>query len=187
MRPDHQIAEGIASHDSDTLTYIYEELYPYIEAYVVHHGGTEDNARDVFQDAMLIIYKKILKKDLSLHCKFSTYLYAVSKNIWIQNRKKHYLRINKLKEMPVVAESTPDYGFGEMDDTKELFYKHFRKLDHDCQKLLGLYFNGATLKEIRDSLGMASVQQVSDKKYRCKLKLIESIKNDPNYRKMNNE
>ena len=187
MRADHQIAEGIASHDSDTLTYIYEELYPYIEAYVVHHGGTEDNAKDVFQDAMLIIYKKIIRKELSLHCKFSTYLYAVSKNIWIQNRKKHYLRINKLKEMPVVAESTPGYGFDEMDDTKELFYKHFRKLDHDCQKLLGLYFNGATLEEIRDALGMATVQHVSDKKYRCKLKLTERIKNDPNYRKLKNE
>ena len=187
MRSDQEILQGIASHDSCTLTYIYDELYPYVEAYVVHHGGTEDNARDVFQDAMIIVYKKIVAENLILHCKFSTYLYAVSKNLWIQNRKKHFFRINKLKEMPAVAESETNYETAVDDDSKALFDKHFRKLGPDCQKILRLYFNGATLEEIRKEMGISTLHLVSDKKYRCKKNLIERIKGDPNYRKPSNE
>jgi RNA polymerase sigma factor (sigma-70 family) len=187
MQSDKEIIEGIASHDSGTLTYIYDEIYPYIEAYVVHHGGTEDHARDVFQDAMLTIYKKIIANDLSVTCKFSTYLYAVCKNIWLQNRKKHYLRTNKLKEISAVAEPVSDYGFNDTDETKELFEKHFRRLGPDCQKILRLYFNEFPLEEICEMMGFSSVHHVSDKKYRCKKNLIERVKGDPNYRKFKNE
>lgn len=187
MRSDKEIVKGIASHDNRTLTYIYDELYPYVEAYVVHHGGMEDNARDIFQDAMIVVYKKIVAGQLTLHCKFSTYLYAVCKNLWIQNRKKHYLRINKLNEMSVVAEPVSDYGINDVDEKKELFEKHFRKLGPDCQKILRLYFNGATLEEICKEMGFSTVHHVSDKKYRCKKNLIERIKGDPNFRKRKNE
>lgn len=187
MQFDKEIIEGIASHDSGTLTYIYDEIYPYIEAYVVHHGGTEDHARDVFQDAMLTVYKKIIANDLFVHCKFSTYMYAVCRNIWIQNRKQHYLRTNKLKEISAVAEPASDYGINDSDEAKELLAKHFRKLGPDCQKLLRLYFNDATLDEICKEMGFTSVPHVSDKKYRCIKNLKERIKGDPNYRKLKNE
>ncbi len=187
MRSDREIIEGIASHNSGILTYIYDELYPYIEAYVIHHGGDEDIARDVFQDAMIIVYKKIIAENLVLHCRFSTYLYAVSKNLWVQNRKKHFLRLKKLKEMSEVAESETGYETTIDDDSKELFEKHFRKLPPDCQKILCLYFNGATLEEIRKEMGISTLHLVSDKKYRCKKNLIERIKGDPNFRKLTNE
>jgi RNA polymerase sigma factor (sigma-70 family) len=187
MRSDQEILRGIASHDSGTLNYIYDELYPYVEAYVVHNGGSEDNARDIFQDAMIIVYKKIMAENLVLNCKFSTYLYAVSKNLWIQNRKKHFSRINILKEMPAVAESETNYEKVVDDESKELFDKHFSRLGPDCQKILLLYFNGATMEEIRKEMGISTLHLVSDKKYRCKKNLFERIKGDPNYRKPNNE
>jgi RNA polymerase sigma factor (sigma-70 family) len=187
MQSDKDIIEGIASHDSGTLTYIYDEIYPYIEAYVVHHGGTKDHARDVFQDAMLTIYKKIIANDLHVFCKFSTYLYAVCKNIWLQNRKKHYLRANKLNEISAVAEPASDYRFNDTDERKELVEKHLRRLGPDCQKILRFYFNEFSLKEICEKMGFSSVHHVSDKKYRCIKNLIERVKRDPNFRKFKNE
>lgn len=187
MQSDKEIIEGIAAHDSGTLTYIYDEIYPYIEAYVVHHGGTEDHARDVFQDAMLTIYKKIIANDLSVTCKFSTYLYAVCKNIWLQNRKKHYLRLNKLKEISAVAEPVSDYGYNDFDERKELIEKHLKRLGPDCQKILRFYFNEFSLKQICEIMGFSSVHHVSDKKYRCIKNLIERVKGDPNFRKFKNE
>ncbi|MCF8346371.1 MAG: sigma-70 family RNA polymerase sigma factor [Bacteroidales bacterium] len=183
MQSDKEIIRGIASNHNGTLNYIYKELYPYVEAYVLHHGGTDDHARDVFQDALYVIFKKIKEEGLTLHCKFSTYLYAVCKNMWIQNRKKHYLRLNKLKEMPHVAESEPAYGDLPAEESKALFEKHFNRLGPDCQKLLQLYFNGFTIKEICQEMGISSIENTSDKKYRCKKNLIERIKNDPKFRK----
>ncbi len=184
MRPDQKIIEGIRAHDSSTLKEVYRDMLPYIEAYVVHHGGTTDQARDLFQEAMIIIYSKIDEGNLELHCKFSTYLYAVCKRLWIQDRKKHYLRTNKLKEISAVSEPESPYGRADMDEAKELFEKHFRSLAPDCQLMLRMHFNGLTIEEIRNVMGISTVHHASDKKYRCKKKLIERIKADPLFRKL---
>ncbi|MDF1570023.1 MAG: sigma-70 family RNA polymerase sigma factor [Bacteroidales bacterium] len=183
MRPDHKIIQGIAAHDNSTLKEVYQEMLPYVEAYVIHHGGTTDQARDLFQEAMIIIYRKIEAGNLELHCKFSTYLYAVCKRLWIQDRKKHFLRANKLKEISAVSEPETPYGREDMDEARELFEKHFNALGPDCQLILSMHFNGLTIEEIRKAMGISTVHHASDKKYRCKKKLIDAIKADPLFRK----
>ncbi len=183
MPSDKEIIKGIISHDHTVLNYVYKELLPYVDAYVVHHGGNSENARDIFQEGMIIIYRKIESGKFTLQCKFSTYLYAVCKRLWIQERKKYLQRLEKLKEINVVAESSAVYET-EPDAMQELFQKHFNKLSPECQQMLRMYFNGVPLEEIRKLLGMKTVHHASDKKYRCKKNLIERIKSDPFFKKM---
>jgi RNA polymerase sigma factor (sigma-70 family) len=187
MLSDKEITEGIAAHKSCVLNHVYSEYFPYVESFILQHGGTNDQAKDVFQDAMIIVYKKISSGKFSLHCKFGTYLYAVCKRIWIQDRKKHFSRLNKLSEISAVAESASKYNPDGMEEAKELFEKHFQKLGPECQKILRLYFNGSPIEEIRKIMGISTVHHTSDKKYRCKKALIERIKKDPLFRNYRNE
>lgn len=181
---DNEIIEGIAEDKSKVLLYVYREYYPYIENYVMQHSGTIEQAKDLFQEGMIVIYKKINAGELILYCKFSTYLFAVCKRIWIQDCRKAVLRTNKLKESGVVAEPITPYGEGFSDEAKELFYKHFGQLSPDCQKILRLHFNECSIEEIRKTMGYNTAHHVMDRKYRCKKSLIERIKNDPKFRKL---
>ena len=148
---DNEIIEGIAADKSKVLLYVYREYSPYIEKYVVQHGGTIDQAQDLFQEGMIIIYKKIVAEDLELYCKFSTFLYAICKRVWIQERRKTILRFNKMKESGIAAEPSTPYGHEHTDEARELFDKHFKQLSPDCQKILLL--NGAFIKvEAKDLL-----------------------------------
>lgn len=183
MPSDNEIIEGIISHDRKVLNYVYKELLPYVDAFVVHHGGSSDNARDIFQEGMIIIYRKIESGNFTLQCKFSTYLYAVCKRLWIQERKKYLHRLEKVKEINVVAESPAVYET-EPDAAQELFQKHFSKLSPECQQILRMYFNGVPLEEIRKALEINTVHHASDKKYRCKKNLIDRIRKDPLFIKM---
>jgi RNA polymerase sigma factor (sigma-70 family) len=165
------------------LLFVYKEYYPLIENYVHQHGGNTDQAKDLFQEGMIIIYKKVSAGNLKLFCKFSTFLYAVCKRIWIQERKKAMLRIYKMKESSLVAEPSTTYGEETIDEVKLLFDKHFEQLSPDCQKILRLHFNDCTNEEIRLAMGYNTVHHVVDRKYRCKKSLIDRIKNDPTFRK----
>ncbi len=180
---DNEIIEGIAADTSKVLHYVYREYFPYIENYVVQHNGTTDQARDLFQEGMIVVYKKVNADALELYCKFSTYLYAVCKRIWIQDRRKAILRINKMKESGMAAEPTTSYGYENTDEAQELFDKHFKQLSPDCQKILRLHFNECTIEEIRDAMNYNTAHHVMDRKYRCKKSLIDRIKNDPTFRK----
>jgi len=142
----------------------------------------------VFQEGMIIVYYKILDNELSLKCKFSTYLYAVCRNIWIQTvkkKKRHNEKINEKLYMVEEPEMEDDpLARGEL---KKLFEKHFIKLSYDCQRILRMFYNGCTFREIKKELGYKNIQHTVDRKYRCNKNLIKKIIGDPLFNRLKDE
>ncbi len=185
---EESIVSGIRDHDSKILQYVYDTQYPIIEGYIVHNQGTRDQAKDVFQEAMIIVYKRVKSGKLELSCKFGTYVYAICKNIWIQERKKYMLRAEKLRQQPLMVN---DPGPADdpllQDHLKVLFDKHFNDLSEDCQKILSMYFNNFNVEEIRTAMNYKDLHHAADRKYRCKKSLIKRIVNDPLFKQLKNE
>lgn len=185
---ENELITGIRNHDTDILEYVYHTYFPIIEGYVIHHQGSRDQAKDVFQEAMIIVYNKIKSSDLKLSCKFGTYLYAICKNIWMQEKKKYQLHAEKLRQLPLVVNDP-----GPADDPllqnhlNELFNKHFNELSEDCQMILTMYFNNFTIEDIRVSMEYKDLHHAADRKYRCKKSLIKRIVNDPLFKRLKNE
>lgn len=185
---DNALIKGIRMHESPILQYVYDTYYPIIEGYIVHNQGSREQARDIFQDAMIVVYNKIRADQLELTCKFGTYLYAICKNMWIQERKKYLLRAEKLKQKPLMVHDP-----GPPDDPllqkhlNHLFNKHFGDLSEDCQKILSMYFNNFSVEDIRSAMNYKDLHHTADRKYRCKKSLIKRIVNDPLFKRLKNE
>ena len=190
MKPpsNSELIKGIRHHDSAILQYVYDHHYPIIEGYITHNQGTREQAMDIFQDAMIIVYKRIRSGNLELSCKFSTFLYAICKNLWIQERKKHLQRAEKLRQHKLVVHDP-----GPADDPllqkhlTDLFNKHFEALSKDCQKILSMYFNNFSIEDIRAAMNYKDLHHTADRKYRCKKSLINRIVNDPLFKRLKNE
>jgi RNA polymerase sigma factor (sigma-70 family) len=183
-----KLVSGIRNHDSDVLEHVYDVYFPIIEGFVIHNSGSRDEAQDVFQEAMIIAYKKIRDRELELTCKFGTYLYAICKNIWIQERKKYLLHAEKLRQQPLmVHDSGPEKDPLLEIHTKALFDKHFLELSKDCQKILTLFFSNYTVEEIQDEMKYKDLHHAADRKYRCKKSLIKRMMNDPLFKKLKDE
>ena len=84
----------------------------------------------------------------------------------------------------MVNEAEVTYGEDLSEEIRLIFDRNFNQLGSDCKKILSLYFNGASLEEIRKAIGYKTAHHVADKKYRCKNSLILKIKEDPLFRKM---
>lgn len=182
------LIRGIRNHDSAALEFVYDEYFPMIEAFVIRNSGNKDEAKDVFQEAMIIVYKKIRDEKLELNCKFVTYLYAICKKVWIQERRKYLLRADKLRQQPLMVH---DPGTEEdpllQKHLKELFDKHFRELSKDCQKILSMFFSNHTVEEIREEMNYKDLHHAADRKYRCKKSLIKRMMNDPRFKTLKDE
>ena len=183
-----QILEGIVKNNSPVLNFIYANYYPAIESFVMHHNGSVEQAEDVFQEGLIVIYRKLKNEDLYLSCKVSTYLYSVCKRIWIQERKKRFIQQEKLKEHPMTLEDS-----GAIENPidhqilKELIQKHLATMSPDCQKILKLTFNDCTVEEIRKEMNYNSLNHAIDRKYRCKKGLIKKIISDPLFKRLRDE
>jgi len=190
MKPptDKALIKGIRNHESPVLQHVYDTYYPIIEGYIVHNQGSRDQARDIFQEAMIVVYNKVKLGQLELTCKFGTYLYAICKKMWIQERKKYLLRNEKLKQQAMMVQ---DPGPADepllQNHLNHLFNKHFGDLSTDCQKILSMYFNNFSVEDIRTAMNYKNLHHTADRKYRCKKSLVKRIVNDPLFKRLKNE
>lgn len=52
------LLKGLARNDKKSVEEIYKHNYNLIQALVVNNSGTADDAKDIFQEAMVVLYEK---------------------------------------------------------------------------------------------------------------------------------
>lgn len=178
----HEISVGIKERDSVVLDFIYEKYFYQISAFIKKNSGSDEDAQDVYQDAILVIYQKLAKENLIIDSSFNTYLYSVCRLIWLKKLEK------RKNEKTFFADSENFINIdGEIEDWYELneryqlYQEHFKKLSFNCQKILELFLARIPLKEIARILGLKSEVYVKKRKYNCKERLVENIKKDPKF------
>ena len=60
------IVEGLRTGRKKTLNQIYRDYFPVIKDHVIKNSGSEDDAKDVFQDAMMAIFQNVSDEDFEL-------------------------------------------------------------------------------------------------------------------------
>jgi RNA polymerase sigma factor (sigma-70 family) len=183
---DEQIIEGISQNDRKVMDYIYNRFSGKVEAFIMGKGGNPEHIKDVFQDALEVIVRKVRDEGLTLTCSFSTYLLAVCKNIWLHDIRKNKVNLVEDSRLEVVQEEEPK-DWAKDERLRKLFNYHFKQLSKNCQKLLRLHFKNASLSEIQEIFGYSSEHYASDRKYRCKQSLYNRIRNDPKFKELEDE
>jgi RNA polymerase sigma factor (sigma-70 family) len=185
---EESLLEGIRLHDSDTLEYIYKKFYPSVKAFVNSNSGNDDDARDIFQEAIIVIYRKVNDESFVITCSFKTYVYAIVKNLWLKELERRRTGDVTLKtegDFDVAEETLDGEPFGDPKSERfKLYQKHFLTLSEDCQKVLRLFFAKQSLKEISQVMGFGSEKYAKKRKFQCKEILIKRIKNDPEFNKI---
>jgi len=185
---DEQILKGILRHDNLVLQYIYKQYYYNINYFIRKNQGSEDDANDIFQEAIIIIYRKIKENDLIFEkSSFKGYLFTVCRLLWLKQLERRRIEKEKLNDSLPYQEDLYDDSLNELVIKNErygLYQKHFGALSTDCQKLLQLFFEKVSLKEIATLMGFKSEKYAKKRKFKCKELLISRIKQDAEFKKI---
>ena len=185
---DEQILKGILRHDNLILQYIYKQYYYNINYFIRKNQGSEDDASDIFQEAIIIIYRKIKENDLIFEkSSFKGYLFSVCRFLWLKQLEKRRIEREKLNDSLPYHEDLYDDNLNELAEKNErygLYQKHFGTLSTDCQKLLQLFFEKISLRDIAKVMGYKSEKYAKKRKYKCKELLISRIKQDAEFKKI---
>lgn len=147
---------------------LYDVLSP-VKKYISANNGTTDDAKDIFQDALVVLYKNVQSESFALTVPLKTYLLAVTKNLWLQE-----LRIRN--KMPVSTEQIdiPD-AVPENEKDADLATAAFNRLGERCRQLLILfYFKKKSYRELASFLGFGDERTAKNQKYRCLQKAKEN-------------
>ena len=72
---DSAIIEGIKQHNDVVYNFIYKVYYPVVENFICQNSGSADDAKDIFQNALIVLHNKADEGKLEIFSSFKTYLY----------------------------------------------------------------------------------------------------------------
>ena len=180
-----QILEGIKRKDRNILSEIYHEYLPMITKMVMDNSGSRVEAKDVFQEGLIVLFEKINSSEDYEGITFGAYMRVVCKNLWFQQLRRKKKVTSKSVEIDEPSGDLNEEITNDMmtSGRYKLFREHFQKIGSDCQKVLTMFLNKVSLREI--ALKMEFTEQYAKKrKYKCQKKLIESIQSDMRFQEL---
>ena len=152
---------------------------------VSQKGGSIEDAKDVFQDSLMIMLEKIDNIDFVITCKFKTFLYSVCENLWKMILVKRQAANNYMSRR---LDNEGEIDFTELSDNnlyETLFWDVFETIDESSKKILQLYWQEMSPQDIADKLGFTN-GYVRKKKCEAQALLTDRVKKHPEYKRLMN-
>ena len=95
------LLKGLAQNDRKCIETIYKQYYNMVQSLIINNNGSSDDARDVFQETVIVLYEKAKSGTFELNCQLKTYVYSVSRRLWLkrlQQQQKYLSDINVLED-----------------------------------------------------------------------------------------
>jgi RNA polymerase sigma factor (sigma-70 family) len=183
--PDQKYIHALLTNDATIIEEIYKKFFGKIRWLVLQNNGTSADAADIFQEALLSIFNKSIAQNFTLTCPLDAFLYQVCKNKWLKELSKRQHREGTINDLAEYSNVEEDY-FKLMeenklkDEQKKLFLEKLEALDDSCRQLLQMNWQGKSLAEVAEILGLTYIN-VRKKKVRCMAKLMMLIKQSSQY------
>ncbi|MCC3160655.1 sigma-70 family RNA polymerase sigma factor [Hymenobacter sp. 15J16-1T3B] len=169
-----QLRAELLADRPGTLTRLYRRTFPMVERHVRRQGGSAQDAQDVFQDALLVLYEKAVAGTLTLTAAPSTLLVAISRNLWRrewQRRQQH----PHAELSPAQADALPDPDAPEPEAASVL--EQLARLGERCQNiLLSFYYHRQPLEQIAAAHRYGSVRSATVQKFKCLERLRAAVR-----------
>jgi RNA polymerase sigma factor (sigma-70 family) len=151
------------------LAYLYKTHYQMIHHLIRKNNGGDEDAQEIYQEAILVVYEKLQQPNFELSCSLKTFIYSVSRNMWMYQLRKTEQALNKFKdfeqfipirEEPEIDQHTPAY--------ENMLTEVMQFLDTKCRELLELfYYHNLSLDVIAEKLGYNNSNTAKSKKSKC--------------------
>lgn len=167
------LLKGLANNDSRAIETIYKDNFNTIQAFILNNNGSYDDARDIFQEAMIALYEKAQSESFVLTCQIKTYVYSICRRLWLkrlQQLGKYTNQVDSLEETIPVEEDLDNHekrnaAFAIMD-------RAMNSLGEPCKSLLeGYYLKKLGMQELADEFGYTNADNAKNQKYKCLMRL----------------
>ena len=176
LNDDARILDQIRKGKEEALVRLYQTNERQVMSFVTRNNGTRDDAEDMLQEAVVILWERVRTGRYEHTAKISTFVFATVKNLWL--RKIARSRREVASDMQ--NDPTPSNEKSVLDDMIEneeaaAVSTALNALGDPCRQLLLLYYwEELSMDDIAVHMGFANADTVKSKKYQCK-KALEKL------------
>jgi RNA polymerase sigma factor (sigma-70 family) len=176
---DNVLLEKLKTEDNASFKLLYQFYFPSIALFVEKNSGNDEDAEDIFQEAILVLLHKVRQPDFVLTSSLKTYLYAISKNLWLKR-----LRDNKLilVEELDVEQGESDMSLEELMSGKtktEKLDSWISRITANCQRILkALFYLGEPMESLMKKMQWKNKHVAANQQYKCIQQLKKEKENE---------
>ncbi|HRI60248.1 MAG TPA: sigma-70 family RNA polymerase sigma factor [Saprospiraceae bacterium] len=184
MHPDARYIQALLNNDNQAIGEIYSRFSTRIARFIQANNGSVDDARDVFQEALIAVTRQARRPGFALTCPFEAYLYCVCRGKWLNELKRRQRAAVTISEAGGFtdmeqADALADSTLHE-EERDRLFRHFFEKLAAGCRQLLRLAWSGISMEEVSKELGV-SYNYARKRKHECVSQLMTQIRASPQF------
>ncbi|HMG11268.1 MAG TPA: sigma-70 family RNA polymerase sigma factor [Mucilaginibacter sp.] len=166
---DSEIVLGILNNSEIVLKRLYTAYFPMILQLIINNNGNEDDAKDIYQEAIIVLYNKIKSGEFELSSKLKTYIYSVCRRLWLKRlsqMNRYGGDIRDFEEyLPVEDEvdnhNERDTQFSKMENALQL-------LGEPCKTIMeDFYIHNRSMQDICERFGYTNADNAKTQKYKC--------------------
>lgn len=176
MNPENNekaLLQGLARNDRRSVESIYKDNYSMVQSLIINNNGSPDDAKDIFQEAMIVLYEKARSGVFELNCQIKTYLYSVSRRLWLKKLQQSGRYSGEVTNAEGFVQVEDDIEEHEKRDLEfEMMAKAIIRLGEPCKSLLhAFYMEKKNMQEIATSFGYTNAENAKTQKYKCLVRL----------------
>lgn len=168
---DEEIILGIQNGDNIAVQKLYKFYYPTVAKMILNNSGSAEEAQDIFQETVMVLYDKITKGNFELSSKLKTFLYAVSKRLWLKQltrgeSKYHIDSIDNHEDSLIAVDAIEEHEILEKNLVQ--MEEALSGLGEPCKTILhDFYILNKSMTEIGEKFGYTNADNAKTQKYKC--------------------
>jgi len=170
---EQHLLEGLALNDRKAIETIYKRHYTMVQALILNNSGYPDDARDIFQEAMIVLYEKVKSGSFELNCQLKTYLYSVCRRLWLKRLgqlQRSFSEVENLQDAVPVEDELERHE--QLNRDFLVMEQSLKSLGEPCRSLLKAYYlETKSMVEIAVDFGYTNADNAKNQKYKCLMRL----------------
>ena len=172
---DRQTLAGLRNKDNQAYEILYKFYFPVVESFILKNSGNREDARDIFQETILVLLSKVPTEDFELTSSLKTYLFSISSNLWLK-RLRQARQMHARSGDGLADDSAPHAAAAvemacevpEEPTPGEKVMGFLSRITLKCQTLLkAIFFLRKDIHTITRENGYTSVHNAQNQKYKC--------------------
>ena len=166
---DNEIVLGILNDSKETLNRLYTAYFPMVLQLVLKNNGNEDDAKDVFQESVIVLYNKVKSGNFELNSKLKTFLYSVCRRLWLKRLNAQSRTVRNIQDFSEIIAVEDDLEKHEEKDRQfAIMESALNQLGEPCKTIIeDYYIQNRSMQEISEKFGYTNADNAKTQKYKC--------------------
>jgi RNA polymerase sigma factor (sigma-70 family) len=176
VKPLHEeqaLLEGLAASDRKAVETLYRDNFNMVQTLIINNNGSADDAKDIFQEAMIVLYEKVRSGTFELNCQVKTFVYSVSRRLWLkrlQQQNRYSAPGDSMENVVAVEEDLEQHE--QRNAEFDMMENAINHLGEPCKSLLEAYYlQKQNMQVIAANFGYTNADNAKNQKYKCLMRL----------------